>query len=230
MKPIPEKLIARKEKLLKNIKINESGCWEWQGTVSPKGYGRIGFSTEPAFFAHRVFYAIYFGQPGNSLVCHRCDFPRCVNPEHLFLGTPLDNMRDMKAKGRDRNNPGGWQANYILMTPEKLEEMKLYYLSDTSLSTRDVARKFNMEAKHCWFWLKKAGIDIRRKKIPVIFSNKEMEGFKAMYDSGSRIKDIAIVMGLDAVTAAKRLKSYGIKIRDRNDRPTRFYRGEVVQK
>lgn len=160
MKSIPQTVLDRKDIFLSWYKVDEkTGCWVWQKSLRPKGYGQ--FMSKAA---HRVSYAIHKGDPKGMFVCHKCDNPPCINPDHLFLGTPLDNMIDMKHKGRAKNNKGGWEANYIKMTPEKLEEMKLYYLSDMSLSTRDVARKFNMESKNCWVWLKKAGISIRKKK------------------------------------------------------------------
>lgn len=227
MKLIPQKVLDRKQDFLSLVKVLEDGCWEWQGYIHPRGYGYF----SRGYRAHRVSYAMFTGDdPTDLYICHRCDFTRCVNPAHLFAGTPLDNMRDMKDKGRDKNNPGGWEANYITMTPEKLEAMKSYYLGDLSLSTRDVARKFDMEAKHCWFWLKKAGVEIRGKRKKLTFSTEDMEKYKSMYESGSRITDIAILMGVEKHSASKRLKAFGVKIRDKNDRIIRTYRGQVVNK
>jgi hypothetical protein len=71
-------------------------CWVWNGTCWEKGYGRLGDKR-----AHRVMWAIVNGPiPPGLQVLHHCDNPPCVRPEHLFLGTQLDNMRDMIAKGR----------------------------------------------------------------------------------------------------------------------------------
>ncbi len=79
-----------------------SGCWLWEGNISTGGYGRFGINyTRP--YAHRFSYESYVGPiPDGLLVCHKCDVPACVNPAHLFLGTDLDNTRDMLAKGRAR--------------------------------------------------------------------------------------------------------------------------------
>jgi hypothetical protein len=76
------------------------GCWEWRGAKSRFGYGRfiVGRNNR---LAHRVAWAATRGEiPVGMNVCHRCDNPSCVNPDHLFLGTQRDNVRDMHEKGR----------------------------------------------------------------------------------------------------------------------------------
>jgi hypothetical protein len=72
-------------------------------------------------------------------------------------------MDDMRNKGRAKNNLKGLDANYCNMTKQKLDEMINYYNSNV-VSVRHVARTFKMESKHCWFWLKKCGCNIRNKK------------------------------------------------------------------
>lgn len=73
-----------------------SGCWLWMGRVNQFGYGTIGIK-----LTHRVVWEHEHGPIPNGLyVCHKCDVPLCVNPAHLFLGTQLDNMVDMRCKGR----------------------------------------------------------------------------------------------------------------------------------
>lgn len=90
----------------KNVSISPNGCWEWIGLRTPKGYGRLPIlgKRNVETSAHRYAWEIFFGPiPEGKLICHRCDNPWCVNPEHLFVGSHLDNALDAKAKGRTRN-------------------------------------------------------------------------------------------------------------------------------
>lgn len=81
-------------------------CWIWIGALGHRGYGRFNVNNRSRL-AHRISFEIATGAPAPSelQVCHRCDNPRCVRPDHLFLGTNLDNVRDMQAKGRVSHAP-----------------------------------------------------------------------------------------------------------------------------
>lgn len=88
-------------------KVQKSdGCWEWQGSKNAQGYGVI---TEGGKIikAHRVSYRLHYGDiPDGLFVCHHCDNPCCVRPDHLFTGTALDNALDMRNKGRRAKKSG----------------------------------------------------------------------------------------------------------------------------
>lgn len=81
-----------------------SGCWLWTGATKEYGYGVIGLGERGKGIgkAHRVAYELYKGPiPNGMVVCHKCDNPYCANPDHLFIGTLKDNMRDCVRKGRN---------------------------------------------------------------------------------------------------------------------------------
>lgn len=85
----------------KCIPVTESGCWLWTAYSDPNGYGKVSHGGVQAQFAHRASYVTFNGPiPDGMSVCHKCDTPACVNPQHLFLGTQSDNAHDMVRKMR----------------------------------------------------------------------------------------------------------------------------------
>jgi hypothetical protein len=84
-------------------------CWEWTGTLFQNGYGRYGNQK-----AHRIAWVAANGPiPKGLLVCHKCDNRRCINPDHLFVGTQKDNIQDAWSKGRTnmQKNPGPYRRD-----------------------------------------------------------------------------------------------------------------------
>lgn len=91
-----------------------SGCWLWTGAINNKGYGTLSRQVNKKTqltYAHRFSWEHHTGPiPEGMCVCHKCDVPCCVNPDHLFLGTRQDNSDDMVAKGRSNRGEGRWKA------------------------------------------------------------------------------------------------------------------------
>ena len=121
------------------IKIQEDGHWIWTGYCDSKGYGQFGLNGK-VYYAHRVSMHLYKGFDLNSdeLVLHKpeCNTPSCVNPDHLFLGTPADNSQDMVDKGRSlvgEVNPSSKLTNdQVLQIRSSLEP------------SRELGRKFGV--------------------------------------------------------------------------------------
>ena len=92
-----------KERFYSKFKVAPSGCWEWM-TASANGYGRFSLLGK-GDWAHRASWFIHNGKWPMGFICHHCDNPKCVNPEHLFEGTPKDNTHDALRKGRKLGAP-----------------------------------------------------------------------------------------------------------------------------
>lgn len=109
---------ATREYIERRIAVADSGCWNWQLSKDPRGYGYAW--SDRAEQAHRVSYRAFVGPiPVGMGVLHRCDNPSCCNPSHLFLGTQLDNMRDAAVKGRVRGHVSRGDDNPARRLPHR---------------------------------------------------------------------------------------------------------------
>lgn len=133
-----------KARIKSKVVVDENGCWKWQGYISQNGYGNSTLKNK-RIQAHRLSYLAFIGEiPGGLFVCHKCDVRDCVNPDHLFLGTHLDNMRDMVQKGR---HPDSWNKGKKRGDSKTLDEAH-------KKATR-VRRKNYLEKCKCVFEYKK---------------------------------------------------------------------------
>jgi len=121
------------KRFLDKVKVMETGCHEWQAGQARGGYGKF-VNDGKTWTAHRFAYQKFVGDIGDKHVLHKCDNRKCVNPDHLFLGTMQDNVADMDAKGR--------RGSYSTTTIEFAEEVKK--LLAERYSQQFVADKFGV--------------------------------------------------------------------------------------
>lgn len=133
-KPLAERFWSKVDK--RNI----DECWEWKAALNSAGYGAFGKGR-----AHRIAYELTYGPiPDGYYVCHKCDNPPCVNPAHLFVGTPTDNVVDMIAKGR-KVSPrlsGETNPNAKLTASQVIEIRKRY---ENGAKIRDLAQEYGLK-------------------------------------------------------------------------------------
>ena len=139
MSKIKEKTVKRFHEKIQII--GESGCWIWMGCVGHYSYGQFCVNSK-TLLAHRASWILHYGNiPDGLRVCHRCDVPSCVNPNHLFLGTAQDNTDDMMRK--DRTNPRKGEDHHAArLTAEKVRQMRKEYQPGYG-NLAAIARKYN---------------------------------------------------------------------------------------
>ena len=119
-----------------------SGCMEWSGYLSNDGYGILSFKGNN-WRAHRLAYTLIFGEiPKGMNVCHRCDNPKCANPEHLFIGTQLDNIKDRVNKKRCGDHKG--VANGRAKLSEKKVQLSRHIFSNCNITKASLGKMFGV--------------------------------------------------------------------------------------
>ena len=124
VKPKEEREKEKRDKFIghfwERTVVTDSGCWEWTGCRLPTGYGHIGFYQNRNCGTHRVAWILTHGDiPKGLCVCHKCDNPPCINPDHLFLGTRADNVHDRDAKGRTHKGKRVPKNQKLVVTKSK---------------------------------------------------------------------------------------------------------------
>src|SRR5687768_5617670 len=122
-----------------------TGCWLWTGRLNHDGYGSLHIKDNEfgVNTAHRYSYILHKGDLGGLQVLHMCDVRCCVNPDHLFLGTQTENIRDMDLKKR-RNNAKGSKHGFAKITEQQALEIKKLY-STGNYRQVDISKMYGVE-------------------------------------------------------------------------------------
>jgi len=115
-----------KDKIFNNIKKNENGCWEWTGGLSARGYASMHYEGKRTPL-HRLSYILFRGPiPNDKLACHTCDNKKCINPDHIYIGTHKTNFRDAKERNRLRTRRGSAHPSSKL-NEDKVRFIRFHY-------------------------------------------------------------------------------------------------------
>lgn len=132
-------------RLLSRTIKQPNGCWEWQRAKNKYGYGIINVGNGKDKLAHRLSYELFKGGniPPKMHVCHSCDNRKCVNPDHLWLGTNKDNMEDKADKGRVKGSKNPYsklteqqvlEIRQLIGTMNQKQIGKIYNVTQTTIS------------------------------------------------------------------------------------------------
>jgi hypothetical protein len=176
--------------------VQPSGCWVWTGNLDSKGYGRIRHKGQGQL-VHRVAYDLSVGEiPEGLWVLHRCDNASCINPAHLFLGTPQDNVDDMIAKGRNAPPQRGEGNGMAILTADQVQAIRR--LIAEGWRSCDLARHFgvspgavcHIKSGRTWAWLPttQKGNDMTNDEID--FCIRYLQGLKQRQADDAMVRDI----------------------------------------
>ena len=133
-------------KFLKKVVVDENNCWLFQGYIKKTGlpYGWVTYRKKQ-MNAHRASWIVANGEIEDGLcVCHKCDVPSCINPDHLFLGTQKENVHDMWEKNRHPAiNKGGEQSPHAKLTLDNVREIR--DMLNNNVTQQIIAEKFNVK-------------------------------------------------------------------------------------
>jgi hypothetical protein len=129
-------------RIFQRIRVTETECWEYTRGIGSGGYGIVSVN-DKAIGAHKLAYLLRRGPvPKGMCVLHECDNRKCINPDHLFLGTKGVNNRDRKQKGRNDDRRG--RKNYMVkLTENQVHEIR-NLASGSGLSQREIGKRFGI--------------------------------------------------------------------------------------
>lgn len=191
-------------RFLAKIKVNEHGCWIWSTSYAVNGYGMLGVQggkPPGMILAHRFAYSLFCGPiPPNTLVCHKCDVKKCVNPAHLFLGDYKANSHDAKQKLRLRGP--------ARLTPENVRQIRdLFATGNYTMEALGKQFKivpgaiFNVVRLRSHLWVKPTPIDIKmaeKNHICKKITDKIKQDIQKRYQRGEKATALARAYGVTA--------------------------------
>jgi len=139
-----------KDRFMRKVRLLDSGCWEWIGGRKEVGYGS--FMLIPTrgvrgrfVGAHVASHVLFVGPvPKGMCVCHKCDYTHCVNPDHLFIGTRKENLKDAMEKGRMAHGENSGTSKFKTKTILKIRDL----FDSGKYNKAQLARKFNMSRRN----------------------------------------------------------------------------------
>lgn len=143
---IPERIFQR---VGASYDVDDNGCWVWAKSKDKDGYGVL-YARENGkfskFLAHRISYMLHVGDiPAGYLVCHTCDNPSCINPDHLFLGTHADNHKDRNQKERQSKGEEHGRAKLT-----EVDVLEMYRLHHDGVSAYRLSLMFGISSTQAW--------------------------------------------------------------------------------
>lgn len=169
----------------------KGSCWIWRGRKSEKGYGVFGDNKK----AHRVAYELVKGAiPEGMFVCHHCDNPPCVNPDHLFLSDAQGNMNDMWEKGR----------GYTKLTDAQVREIRQKYV-ESRIGQRKLAEEYGVTQPQIGYIVRgeqrrKAGGPIQKRgngfKRSTLITDQQAKEIRKRFQQGESTKVLSKEFGI----------------------------------
>ena len=147
--PIEDRFWTKVNKEGPILRHDLGSCWEWTACLNNKGYGQFGIR-ENVFLAHRIAWRLKYGSDPCGIICHKCDNPKCVRVDHMFVGSYQENLIDASRKGRMRSK---------LKRPQVLE---IFDLLEKRIKHKDIARRYgvsrgtitDISRRRTWNWLR----------------------------------------------------------------------------
>ena len=134
-------------RFMSKVKTVPNGCWLWIGATNVRRYGKFWFEGK-VDKAHRVAWKLFKGPIREGLcVCHHCDTPECVNPNHLFLGTQKENIHDMHEKRRGEKLRKMTHASDETHQVSKLSNAEVRFIRESKLDTCELEKLLNFKVK-----------------------------------------------------------------------------------